>query len=170
MAQRLMEIDVEARCGADTVERKIPKLRSGSSFREFLEPGRAAEKALTAVIQEADVHGISTRSVDDPVKALGMCRVSTSQVARLCGKLDEQVGASEAVPFWTDFLRSLNRRGLCGVKLVISDSHERIKVAVSKVLKATSQRCRVPFMRNALTHAGKTQRHMVAAIIGTVFV
>jgi putative transposase len=81
-----------------------------------------------------------------------------------------KVGASEAEPFWTEFLRSLNRRGLRGVKLVISDSHEGIKAAVSKVLKATWQRCRVHFMRNALAYAGKTQRRMVSAAIGTVFV
>jgi putative transposase len=66
-----------------------------------------------------------------------------------------KVGASEAEPFWTEFLRGLNRRGLRGVKLVISDSHEGIKAAASKVLKATWQRCRVHFMRNALAHAGK---------------
>jgi transposase-like protein len=62
------------------------------------------------------------------------------------------------------------RRGLRGVKLVISDSHEGVKAAASKVLKATWQRCRVHFMRNALAHAGKTQRRMVSAAIGTVFV
>ena len=78
--------------------------------------------------------------------------------------------SSEAEPFWTEFLRSLNRRGLRGVKLVISDSHEGIKAAAAKVLKATWQRCRVHFMRNALAHAGKTQRRMVSAAIGTVFV
>jgi transposase-like protein len=154
------------------------------------------------------VHGISTRSVDDLVKALGMSGVSKSQVSRLCGELDEpvgaflnrqiegdwpylwidatyvktreagrivsvavivavgvntdgqrevlgvKVGASEAEPFWTEFLRSLNRRGLRGVKLVISDSHEGIKAAVSKVVKATWQRCRVHFMRNALRTRG----------------
>jgi putative transposase len=227
MAQRLMELDVEGRCGAgydeksperlnsrngyrertwDTragsVELKIPKLRQGSYLPEFLEPRRTAEKALTAVIQEAYVQGISTRSVDDLVKALGMSGVSKSQVSRLCGELDERVGAflnrqiegdwpylwidatyvktrevlglkvgaSEAEPFWTEFLRSLNRRGLRGVKLVISDSHEGIKAATAKVLKATWQRCRVHFMRNALAHAGKTQRRMVSAAIGTVFV
>jgi putative transposase len=203
MAQRLMDLDVEGRCGAGydeksaertnsrngyrdrtwetragSVELKIPKLRHGSYFPEFLEPRRTAEKALTAVIQEAYIKGISTRSVDDLVKALGMSGVSKSQVSRLCVELDEQVGAflgrtlegdwpylwidatyvktreagrivsvavivavgvntegqrevlgvkvgaSEAEPFWTEFLRSLNRRGLRGVKLVISDSHE----------------------------------------------
>jgi putative transposase len=56
------------------------------------------------------------------------------------------------------------------VKLVIGDSHEGIKAAVSKVLKATWQRCRLHFIRNALTHAGRTQRRMVSAAIGTVFV
>ena len=79
-------------------------------------------------------------------------------------------GACEAEPFWTVFLRSLNRRGLRGVRLVISDSHEGIRAAASKVPKATSQRCRVHFMRNVLAHAGQTQRRMVRAAIGTVFV
>jgi putative transposase len=76
-----------------------------------------------------------------------------------------KVGASEAEPFWAEFLRSLNRRGLRGVKLVISDSHEGIKT-----LKATLQCCRVHFMRNVLAYANKTQRRMVSAAIGTVFV
>lgn len=72
----------------------------------------------------------------------------------------------------TEFLRSLNRRGLRNVKLVVGDSHEGIKAAASKVLKATWQRqlCRVHLMRNALAYAGKTQRRMVSAAIGTVFV
>src|SRR5690242_6422632 len=78
---------------AGSVELKIPKLRQGSYFPEFLEPRRTAEKALTAVIQEAYVQGISTRSVDDLVKSLGMSGVSKSQVSRLCGELDERVNA-----------------------------------------------------------------------------
>ena len=247
MAQRLMEIDVEQRCGAgydvksserinsrngyrqrlwDTragsIELKIPKLRRGSYLPEFLEPRRTAERALAAVIQEAYVQGISTRSVDELVRALGMSGVSKSEVSRLCGELDERVGAflsrpiegdwpylwidatyvktreagrivsvaviiavavntdgqrqvlgmkvgaSEAEPFWTEFLRSLMRRGLRGVRLVISDSHEGIKAATAKVLKASWQRCRVHFMRNALAHAPKTQRRMVSAAIATV--
>ena len=83
--------------------------------------------------------------------------------------LGMKVGPSEAEPFWTEFLRSLTRRGLRGVKLVISDSHEGLKAAAAKVLKATWQRCRVHFMRNALAHAGKTQRRMVSAAIATAF-
>jgi putative transposase len=248
MAQRLMDLDVETLCGAGydqknperlnhrngyrerpwetragRIDLRIPKLRRGTYFPEFLEPRRTAEKALAAVIQEAYVQGVSTRSVDDLVKALGMTGISKSQVSRLCSELDERVhafldrpiegdwpylwidatyvktreagrivsvavilaiavntqgqrevlglkvGPSEAEPFWTDFLRSLTRRGLRGVKLVISDAHEGLKAAVAKVLKATWQRCRVHFMRNALAHAGKTQRRMVSAAIATAF-
>jgi putative transposase len=83
--------------------------------------------------------------------------------------LEMKVGPSEAEPFWTEFLRSLMRRGLLGAKLVIGDSHEGIKAAVAKVLKATWQRCRVHFMRHALAYAPKTQRRMVSAAIATVF-
>jgi transposase-like protein len=79
------------------------------------------------------------------------------------------VGASEAEPFWLDFLRGLARRGLAGVKLVISDAHEGLKAAVTKVLRATWQRCRVHFARNALAHAGKAQRRIVSAWIGTAY-
>ncbi len=160
--------DWETRAG--TVELRIPKLRRGSYFPCFLAPRRTAEKALVAVIQEAYVHGVSTRAVDDLVQAMGASGVSKSQVSRLCAELDERVGAflsrpiegewpylwldatyvrvrqagrivsvaatiavgvnsdgrrevlgmatgaSEAETFWTDFLRSLARRGLRGVK------------------------------------------------------
>ncbi len=187
----------ETRAGAVNV--KIPKLRSGSYFPAFLEPRRTAEKALAAVIQEAYVQGVSTRSVDALVKAMGMSGISKSQVSRLCGEIDERVhafldrplegdwpylwidatyvksreagrivskaviiavavntegvrevlgmavGPSEAEPFWTEFLRSLTRRGLRGVKLVISDAHEGLKAAAAKVLGSTWQRCRVHY-------------------------
>ena len=73
---------------AGTVELRLPKLRKGSYFPFFLEPWRLAEKALTAVIQEAYVQGISTRSVDDLVKAMGMSGISKSQVSRLCEEID----------------------------------------------------------------------------------
>jgi transposase-like protein len=208
---------------AGSVELRIPKLRKGSYFPFFLEPRRLAEKALTAVIQEAYVQGISTRSVDDLVKAMGMSGISKSQVSRLCEEIDGRVkafldrpiegdwpylwidatyvkvrqagriisvaviiavganndgrrevlgmdiGPSEAAPFWTDFLRKLTRRGLRGVKLVISDSHEGIKAAVSRVLNATWQRCRVHFMRNALAHASRQGRRVASAFIATAF-
>jgi transposase-like protein len=215
------ERDWQTRVG--TVELRIPKLRRGSYFPAFLEPRRTAEKALTAVIQEAYVQGISTRSVDDLVRAMGMDGISRSQVSRLCAEIDERVsdflarpiegdwpylwldatyvkvreagrivpvavtiavgvnadgrrevlgmavGSSEAEPFWLDFLRTLARRGLRGVKLVVSDAHEGLKAAVTKVLRATWQRCRVHFARNALAHAGKAQRRIVSAWIGTAY-
>ena len=81
--------DWETRAG--TVELRIPKLRKGSYFPGFLEPRRMAEKALTAVIQEAYIQGVSTRSVDDLVQAMGMSGISKSQVSRLCGEIDERV-------------------------------------------------------------------------------
>jgi hypothetical protein len=67
---------------AGTVELHITKLRKGSYFPGFLEPRRMAEKALTAVLQEAYIQGVSTRSVDDLVKAMGMSGISKSQVSR----------------------------------------------------------------------------------------
>jgi putative transposase len=79
------------------------------------------------------------------------------------------VGDSEAEPFWVGFLRSLRQRGLRGVKLVVSDAHDGLKAAIAKILNATWQRCRFHFMRNAMAHAGKTQRRIVAAWIGTAF-
>ena len=247
-AQRLMELDVESLTGAPhgarapdrlthrngyrerewetragTVELRIPKLRKGSYFPGFLEPRRMAEKALTAVIQEAYVQGISTRSVDDLVQAMGMSGISKSQVSRLCGEIDDKVqtflnrplegdwpyvwldatyvkvrqagrivsvaviiavgvnsdgrrevlgmdiGPSEAETFWTEFLRKLARRGLRGVKLVISDAHEGLKTAIARVLHATWQRCRVHLMRNLLAHAGRQGRGVASAFIATAF-
>ena len=181
------------------------------------------------MIQEAYVQGISTRSVDDLVKAMGMRGVSKRRVSRLCGELDEQVGAflnrqiegdwpylwidatyvktreagrivsvaviiaggvntegqrevlgmkvgaSEAEPFWTDFLRSLNRRGLRGVKLVISDSHEGVKAAVAKPSRvihhsdqgsqpsvAFGQRCKLMGVRPSMGSVGDADDNAMA--------
>jgi putative transposase len=83
---------------AGRIELALPKLRKGSYFPSFLEPRRTAEKALTAVIQEAYVHGISTRAVDDLVKALGGAGVSKSQVSRLVEQIDARVDAFLARP------------------------------------------------------------------------
>jgi len=117
-AERMMDMEIEARTGApsgtrsparlthrngyrergwDTragrIDLAIPKLRKGSYFPSFLEPRRTAERALAAVIQEAYVHGVSTRSVDDLVKAMGASGVSKSQVSRLVAEIDERVNA-----------------------------------------------------------------------------
>ena len=79
------------------------------------------------------------------------------------------IGPSEAEPFWSAFLRDLSRRGLKGVKLVISDAHEGLKAAITRGLGATWQRCRVHFMRNALAYVPKGQTTVVAAAIRQVF-
>lgn len=76
-----------------TVELQIPKLRRGSYFPSLLEPRRRAERALLAVVQEAYVHGVSTRKVDELVQALGVVgmSMSRSEVSRICAELDEHM-------------------------------------------------------------------------------
>jgi putative transposase len=206
LSQALMETEVAALIGAErnertaertayrngnrlrtwdtrmgTIELAIPKVRPGTYFPSLLQPRRRAAHALLAVVQEAYVHGVSTRKFDDLVKALGLEGMSKSEVSRICGELDPvvtafrtrpltgehrylwldatyhkvrvdgrvisqatvvaigitsdgtrqvlgvDVGASEERAFWTAFLRSLVKRGLTGVRLVISDAHEGLK-------------------------------------------
>ncbi len=79
------------------------------------------------------------------------------------------IGPSEAEPFWSSFLKGLVKRGLRGVKLVISDAHDGLRHAITRVLGATWQRCRVHWMRNALAHVPKGQHTMVAAAIRQAF-
>lgn len=80
------------------------------------------------------------------------------------------VGASEEEAFWLEFLRSLVKRGLKGVQLVISDAHEGLKTAVNTVFAGSSwQRCRVHFMRNVLAHIPKGDKAVVAAAVRTIF-
>src|SRR5579864_2882161 len=79
------------------------------------------------------------------------------------------LGPSEAEPFWSAFLKGLVKRGLGGVKLVISDAHEGLRNAITRVFGATWQRCRVHWMRNALAHVPKGQHTMVAAAIRQAF-
>jgi putative transposase len=250
LSQALMEMEVEEYVGAarherspgrtgqrngyrerswdtrvGTVDLKVPRVRDGGYFPSLLEPRRRAERALSAVVQEAYVHGVSTRKVEELVKALGMSGISKSRVSEVCKELDEEVerfrsrplegsypyvwvdatylkarqdgrvastavviavgvkaqtgerevlgfevGPSEDEAFWTSFLRSLVGRGLSGVRLVTSDAHRGLKGAVEAVLQGASwQRCRVHFMRNALSLVPKTAQQMVGATIRTVF-
>jgi len=249
LAQALMETEVTAVVGADrhersedrtayrngsrirswdtrvgTVDLAIPKVRPGAYFPSLLHPRRRAEQALLTVVQEAYVHGVSTRKVDDLVKALGLDGISKSEVSRICAELDPvveafrtrpltgehpyvwldatyhkvridgrvvsqatvvaigvtldgerqvlgiDVGASEDRGFWTAFLRSLVKRGLTGVRLVISDAHEGLKQAISTVLSGAAwQRCRVHFMRNLLATVPQAMREPIAAIVRTIF-
>lgn len=250
LSQALMEMEVEEHVGASrhertpgrtgvrngyrernwdtrvgTVELKVPRVRDSSYFPSLLEPRRKAERALSAVVQEAYVHGVSTRKVDELVKALGMGGISKSRVSELCEQLDAEVerfrgrplegsypyvwidatyvkarqdgrvasvavviavgvnartgerevlgvdvGPSEDGAFWTAFVRSLVARGLSGVRLVTSDAHRGLKSAIAAVLVGASwQRCRVHFMRNALSLVPKAAQQMVGATIRTVF-
>jgi putative transposase len=138
------EIDERVRAFLDRpIEGDWPYLWIDATYVKSREAGRIVSKAVIIAV------AVNTEGVRE---VLGMA-----------------IGPSEAEPFWTGFLRSLTRRGLRGVKLVISDAHEGLKAAAAKVLSATWQRCRVHFLRNALAHAGKGQRQMVLAAINTAF-
>ena len=190
--QLLMEADVEGLIGAGRHERaadrlnwrngyrdrtldtrlgslnlKIPKLRAGSYFPPFLEARKTTEKALVAVIQEAWIGGVSTRRVDEIAQAMVAVAANTEGRREIVGL---GIGPSEAETFWANFLKRLTRRGLRGVKLVISDAHEGLKAAVQRIVGATWQRCRVHFMRNALAYVPKTQETVVAAAIRQAFI
>jgi putative transposase len=249
LAQALMEAEVSTQIGAEpyertesrgafrngyrsrtwetrvgTIELRVPKVVPGSYFPSLLEPRRRWERALHAVVQEAYMKGVSTRKVDDLVRALGMEGISRSEVSRMCKVLDREVeafrsrpiegrhpyvwldatyhkvredgrvvsiatvvavgvtdqgerqvlgvdaGPSEDKAFWTAFLRSLVRRGLEGVQLVISDAHVGLKEAIGKVLGGAAwQRCRVHFMRNLLATLPKAPQQAVAAFVRTIF-
>ena len=228
MTQALMELEVTQHLGAEryqrspdrqgerngyrdrnwdtrvgTLELRVPRVRDGSFFPGLLEPRKRAERALVATVREAYVQGVSTRRVDDLVKALGLDGISKSQVSRLCEELDTEVerfrtrkldgkypyvwvdatflkvrqdhrvvnmavviavglnaatgqrevlgvdvGPSEDGAFWLRFLRALVARGLAGVQLVVSDSHQGLKGALAAVLQGASwQRCRTHTIR-----------------------
>jgi putative transposase len=212
---------------AGDIDLRIPKLRKGSFFPLILEPRRRIDQALYAVVMEAYVAGVSTRSVDDLVAALGIdSGISKSEVSRICAGLDEvvtafrirrldhttfpyvyldatylhvrnpasqvvsmavvvatgitadggrevlglDVGDSEDEVFWRGFLTALKRRGLTGVRLVISDQHSGLVAALQRAFQGTGhQRCRVHFARNLLALVPKTHTDMVAAVFRTIF-
>src|SRR3954462_12109702 len=189
-AQRLMELEVSSLTGAGygekaperlaqrngyrdrdwetragTVELRIPKLRKGSYFPGFLEPRRMAEKALTAVIQEAYIQGISTRSVDDLVKAMGAGGISKSQVSRLCEDIDGKVKAFLERPIegdwpylWIDATYLKVRRGgrIVSVAVIIAvgvNSDGRREVLGLEVGTSESEPIWTEFLRK-LTRRG----------------
>ena len=212
---------------AGDVQLRIPKLRKGSFFPVILEPRRRIDQALYAVVMEAYVAGVSTRSVEDLVAALGVeSGISKSEVSRICEGLDEVVGAfrtraldhirfpyvyldatylhvrnatsqvtsmavvvatgisadggrevlgvdvgdSEDEVFWRAFLAGLKKRGLGGVRLVISDQHAGLVAALRRSFQgAGHQRCRVHFARNLLALVPKSHTDMVAAVFRTIF-
>jgi len=243
MAQEVMEIEVAQQLGAERYERgadrtgerngyrdrtwdtrvgsielRVPRVRDGGYYPALLEPRRRGERALVAVVQEAYVQGVSTRRVDELVKALGMNGISKSQVSRLCQALDTEVerfrtrtldgqypycwldatflkvrqdhrvvsmavviavgvnsdgqrevlgvdvGPSEDGAFWLAFLRSLVARGLRGVKLVTSDSHQGLKNAIAAVLQGSSwQRCRTHCVSRSIEAPGTLKEVRQAA-------
>jgi len=249
MAEAFMELEVRERTGAEHYERsderqnyrngyrercwdtrvgsvplKIPRLRMSSYFPSLLEPRRRVEQALLSVVQEAYVLGVSTRKVETLVQALGLNGISKSEVSRICGYLDEEVGRwrrrplngkypylwldatyvkvreggvviSQAIviaygvratgerevlgidigpgedgAFWIDFLRELVSRGLTGVLLVVSDAHLGLKEAITTVFGGAAwQRCRVHFMRNALSRVPRAAQSKVIAFLRTIF-
>lgn len=250
-AQALMGAEAQARCGAEYGEQSservnsrngyrqrdwdtrvgsislaIPKLRQGSYYPEWLlEPRRRAERAMVAVVAEAYLAGVSTRRVEGVVQAMGIERISKSQVSELAKSLDgmvddfrhrpldegpytylwvdaltqrcreggrvvnvvtviatgvnaggyrEIVGVdvftSEDGAAWTSFLRGLVARGLSGVRLVVSDSHQGLKAAIAAVLPgAVWQRCRVHALRNLLTRVPKSAQTLVATLVRSIF-
>jgi transposase-like protein len=85
------------------------------------------------------------------------------------GAVVDRTPAFSALPFWTEFLRSLRARGLGGIRLVISDAHTGLKAAIASVLEATWQRCRVHWIRNALAHVSRGQHTVVAPAIRQAF-
>lgn len=249
LSQLLMEVEVEQQVGAKKHERTgkrsnyrngyrertwetrvgeielaIPKLRKGSYYPSLLEPRRPAEKALLAVVQEAYLKGVSTRKVDDLLKAMGLTGIDKSKVSRICKELDQNVeqfrqrqlqasfpylwldalylkvrqnhrivslamviaigvdeqgerhllgfdlGGSEDEAFWLAFLRSLVKRGMKRVQLVISDAHEGLRSAISQVFTGASwQRCRVHFMRNLLAKIPHRDKADMAEAVRLIF-
>ena len=155
--------DWETRAG--TVELRMAGSGGAPTFPSFLEPRRLAEKALTAVIQEAYVQGISTRSVDDLVKAMGMSGVSKSQVSRLCEEIDGRVKAFLERPIegdwpyiWIDATYLKVRRGgrIVSVAVIIAvgvDGDGRREVLGMEVGTSEAERIWTEFLRK-LTRRG----------------
>src|SRR6476469_1714348 len=174
---------------AGDVEVQIPKLRAGSFFPSLLERRRRIDRALHAVIMEAYVHGVSTRSLTHTSFPYVFCDATFCKVrigAHVVSQalvvatgvsidgtrevLGTAVGDSESYEFWREFLASLKARGLSGVHLIISDAHAGLKAAVVQQFTGSSwQRCRVHFMRNLHTAVAAKHAPAVTAAVKTIF-
>ena len=207
-----------------TMELQIPSCAREPTSRGCWSRAGGMSERCSSVVQQAYVHGVSTRAVDHLAEALGLKGISKDQVSRICKELDGQVhafrtrrldgeypylmldatfekvrengrvvsmavliavgvkatgereilgvdvGPAEDYQFWLGFLRDLKDRGVTGVLLVTSDAHLGLKAAVAQVFTgATWQRCRVHFMRNALSSVPKQAQQMVAAMVRTIF-
>ena len=190
VVNRMMDLDVESLTGAAYGERSggranhrngyrerpwhttlgtlpvaIPKLRKGSYFPSFLEARRTSDKALIAVIQEAYVHGVSTRSVDELAKAMGLAGISKSQVSRLCAEIDERVKAFLSRPIegswpyvWIDATYVRTRQGgrIVSVAVIIAvgaNADGRREVLGIAVLPSEAEPFWTQFLRS-LTERG----------------
>ena len=190
VVNRMMDLDVENLTGAAYGERTvvrtnqrngyrerpwhttigtlpvaIPKLRKGSYFPSFLEARRTSDKALIAVIQEAYVHGVSTRSVDELAKAMGLAGISKSQVSRLCAEIDERVKAFLSRPIegswpyvWIDATYVRTRQGgrIVSVAVIIAvgaNADGRREVLGIAVLPSEAEPFWTQFLRS-LTERG----------------
>ena len=164
LAQALMETEVTALVGAErhersedrtayrngsrartwdtrlgTIELAIPKVRPGTYFPSLLQPRRRAEQALLTVVQEAYVHGVSTRKVDDLVKALGLDGISKSEVSRICAELDPVVEAFRTRPLTGEY-----------PYLWLDATYHKVRIAGRVVSQAT-------VVAIGVTHAGERQ-------------
>ena len=183
VADRLMALETEDRCGAapgertlerinhrngyrerrwetraGTLDLRIPKLRKGSYFPAFLEPRKTAEKALVAVVQEAYVQGVSTRSVDELVKAMGMTGISKSQVSRLCTEIDERVDAFLERPIegeWPmEWVAPFPARGLRRARIASSKIDRKNGVTMTEINRVGIDLAKTIFHLTAMDEDG----------------
>jgi putative transposase len=179
LAEAIMELEVSAKAGAERYERsaerttyrngyrerewdtrvgsldlRIPKLREGSYFPSILEPRKKAEKALAAVLQEAYVLGVSTRKVDDLMKALGLSGVSKSEVSRVCEELDELVSTFRNRPLKGEY----PYLWLDATYLKVRENGHVVIITDCSQLRAPGQGLSAPG-NSSLQGAGRAHRH-----------
>ena len=168
---------------AGAVELRIPKLRKDTYLPGFLEPRRMAEKALTALVQEAYEQGVSTRSVDDLVQAMGMTGFSKCQVSRLCGEIDDRRRRSSAARSRATGRICFRSRAISLIVLLLMKCSRRIRVIVSTTsipshplhYKAGRNRptCRghfwtpIPGLGGQYCGPNDSQQHLPATLVGT---